>query len=416
MAIMSSLLANIFQKQRAELPILLGRASVPREAQPRLLAALKSPQIKAILGPRRAGKSSLALTALQGHRYAYFNFEDEDLRSIPSAEEILAACDTVYPNYEFLFFDEIQIFPHWEKLLNRLERLGKNIIVTGSNSKLLSDDIGATLTGRHTIFELFPFSFAEFLTARPQERSATSYLQYLQSGGFPAVALGRTSPRDFLTTLWDSILLKDIAARHKIRRLNELRSLLYLALMHAGSRVTLRSLERELNQQLNHSTINKFIDYGQAAYLCCMLTAYSYKPRVRVNAEKKLYTFDNGFYTAHQVTPQADYGKLLENNFFIELCRRGYKPNLDFFYWQGQNQNEVDFLLLKNGRPDALYQICATLDRPSTEHREVRALFSAGRELGVTDLNILTLMGNVGTLQENDQVARVIQIWQGESN
>lgn len=391
---MTDLLSNIVRRQRQEVPVILGQASVERESKTRLTEALSSGLIKVVMGPRRAGKSSLILQCLRRENAAYLNFEDESLTFDFTAEEALAAFDEVYPGHEYIFFDEIQLFPDWEKLLNRLHRTGKNIIVSGSNSKLLSGELASSLTGRHLVFELLPFSFREYLsTKRESSDVRNDYLNYLNSGGFPTVVLHEEGSGEFLRALWDSVILKDIVGRHKIRRPIELKNLLYIVLQQMSGRATSRSLERAVNKQLTNVTINKFVSFAEQAYLCILLQNYSFKPRERVNSEKKVYIFDNGFYTAHRSTPQSDTGKLLENAVFVDLVRCGFKPNVDLFYYRTKSGYEVDFFTLRNGKPCALFQVAFEAADIETFNRETRSLIAAGDELNIDKLYLLTANG-----------------------
>jgi predicted AAA+ superfamily ATPase len=387
---MNELLANAILKQKAEIRPISAAAFVHRELSQKVADGLSMDAIKVIIGPRRAGKSSLALQVLRDRNFAYLNLEDEDLSFEFSAEDALACFDRVYPGYEYILFDEIQSLPRWEKLINRLQRLGKNVIVTGSNSKLLSSELASSLTGRYIEFQLLPFSYAECLSATKESRGSDSFLKYLSMGGFPSVVTNRMPALDFLVTLWDAIVLKDLVQRYKIRRVSELKSLLYVALSSMSSRATARSLSRAVNEQLSHSTVSKFLKWAEGAYLCCALQTYSFKARERVNSDKKLYLFDNGFYSSHKVSATSDYGRLLENYVFIQLCRSGLVPNLSFFSLQTKEGYEVDFFVPEQKRESCLIQVAYSVDADKTKSREIRALVKAAREFGVDNLYLIT--------------------------
>ena len=410
---MANLLSNIVRKQQQEISVILRLASVERDSKTTLTKALSSGLIKAVIGPRRSGKSSLVLQCLGGSNAAYLNFEDEALTFGFTAEEVLDAFEEVYPGHEYIFFDEIQLFPDWQKLLNRLHRTGKNIVITGSNSKLLSGELASSLTGRHLVFELLPFSFHEYLLAKGSgDDVREDYVNYLKSGGFPTVVLHEDDTGEFLRALWDSVILKDIVGRYKLRRPVELRNLLYIILQQMSARVTSRSLERAVNRQLSNVTINKFIGYAEQAYLCCLLQTYSFKPRERVNSARKVYIFDNGFYTAHRSTPQADIGKLLENAVFIDLVRLGFEPNVDLFSYQTKSGYEVDFFILRNGKPYALCQVAFEASDIATFNRETRSLVAAGAELNIDKLYLLTADGVRRSDLIEDKLIETIPAWE----
>ncbi len=410
---MVNLLSNIVKKQQQEIPVILRQATVERDSRTTLTKTLSSGLIKAVIGPRRSGKSSLVLQCLGGNKAAYLNFEDEALTFSFTADEVLEAFEEVYPGYEYIFFDEIQLFPDWEKLLNRLHRTGKNLIVSGSNSKLLSGELASSLTGRHLVLELLPFSFHEYLSARGgNPGTQEDYVNYLNSGGFPTVVLHEDNAGEFLRALWDSVILKDVVGRYKLRRPVELRNLLYVILQQMSAKVTSRSLERAVNKQLSNVTINKFIGYAKQAYLCSLLQNYSFKPRERVNSEKKVYVFDNGFYTAHRSTPQADIGRLLENAVFIDLVRLGFEPNVDLFYYRSKSGYEVDFFILRNGKPYALCQVAFEASDIATFNREMRSLIAAGNELNIDKLYFLTADGVRRSDLIDNKLIETIPAWE----
>ena len=138
--------------------------------------------IKVISGPRRAGKSFFAIHLLrQTGSYGYVNFDDERLIAIEDYDEIVSAVNTVYGNPRYLLFDEIQNLPRWELFVNRLQRQGFRLLITGSNANLLSSELATHLTGRHAVCVLFPFSFGEYLAVSGEQRTAIEkYIRHLQ--------------------------------------------------------------------------------------------------------------------------------------------------------------------------------------------------------------------------------------------
>ncbi len=161
---MKNLLRNILERQKADKSQILKSSSILRDASPSLGASLKFKLIKAVIGPRRSGKSSIIHRVLTdaNENYAYLNFEDEQIPEGIEFSVIEEALSEVYPNSSILFFDEIQVYPRWEQLLNRLERSGRRVIISGSNSKLLGSELASSLTGRHELIEILPFSFNEY--------------------------------------------------------------------------------------------------------------------------------------------------------------------------------------------------------------------------------------------------------------
>ena len=385
-------LNTTIEAQRRERDVALQRKVVPRQLVAAISKALSSSLVKVITGPRRAGKSTLAFQALAGRRFAYLNFEDDALRGEINSDELLQAIETVNGKTEYLFFDEIQNYPHWENFVNKLHRREYNLVITGSNSRLLSRELGSALTGRHLSFELLPFSYQEFLqgVGATTTENGEFFRRYLTWGGFPEVALGAAEPSAYLRTLFDSVVLRDIVTRHRIRASTAMHDLLNLLMNNAASRFSARSLERSLGT-LSTATIQKFIAYCQEAYLVQDLQPYFFKPRMRIKADRKIYAFDNGFISAKSQPVTLNDSRLLENLVFVELVRRGFRPNLDLFYYQTRAGAEVDFLLRRGSENLELIQVTQNLSSLKTRERETRALCQGAEDLKLSKLTVLTL-------------------------
>lgn len=385
-------LNTLIEAHRKERDLELRRTFVPRRLGDSLSKTLSSNLVKVITGPRRAGKSTLAFQALAGKRFAYLNFEDDALHGEITSDELIEALEAVYGKTEFLFFDEIQNYPQWESFINKLHRRGHNLVITGSNSRLLSRELGSALTGRHLSFELLPFSFEEFLLSFGTEKADSSerFQRYLVWGGFPEVVLANIEPSGYLRTLFDSVVLRDVVTRHRIRVTTAIHDLLGLLMNNAASRFSARSLERSLGT-LSTATIQKFIAYCREAYLVQDLQPYFFKPRMRIKADRKIYAFDNGFVSAKSQPVIPNSSRLLENLVFVELVRRGFKPNIDLFYYQTRAGAEVDFLLRHESRNLELLQVTQRLSSLKAREREIRALRQGAEELKLRKLTVITL-------------------------
>ena len=208
--------------QKRELEKTLEANYVPRDIP---LAALDKNIIKVITGPRRAGKSFFTLHELskQGN-FGYVNFDDEALVEVEDYNEIIDTLQSVYQQTDLLFLDEIQNLPKWELFVNRLQRQGYRLVVTGSNSRLLSRELATHLTGRYLPTLVFPFSFREYLryyypgdvTSNEIRTKLSDFLQY---GGFPEPLVKDLDLKQYLNTLHDSVLFKDIIKRHGIHKI-----------------------------------------------------------------------------------------------------------------------------------------------------------------------------------------------------
>ncbi len=365
---------------------------------------LDSNLIKVVLGPRRAGKSVFSLMLLKSRPFMYFNFDDESLVSADGINtgDLMKELHAAYGETKTVLFDEIQNLPNWELFVNRLHREGYNLILTGSNARLLSKELATHLTGRHMPIEILPFDFKEFLRGKnfiigpefsslPQKRGELLKLaeEYLLNGGFPEVVINRADPKDYLEVLFDALLFKDVVKRHKVRFSMQIGSLGSHLMNNFASFYTVRKLMEILNLK-SATTTEKYIDYLEEAYLIFSLLRYSPKSVERIKSPKKVYAVDNGLIGAKTIQHSPDLGRLMENLVFTELIKRGVKPNMEIFYYKTRNNREVDFVLKKGTQIVELIQVCYEINNPEVEARETKALIEAGDELRTNNLTVLT--------------------------
>jgi hypothetical protein len=356
--------------------------------------ALRSPLIKVIIGPRRSGKSFFALHALsKGDRFAYLNFDDERLSAVKNYDDLLSAVRLVYGNTRNLLMDEIQNLPKWELFVNRLHREGYNLVITGSNAKLLSRELATHLTGRHIPIYIFPFSFKEFVAAAGRElttsETAERFSRYVESGGYPEPAVKHLDTRSYLSTLFESILYKDIIKRHAIRYSAAIDNLAAYVLSNVAREYSFKTLTT-ISGTKSDQTVKNYLSYLEEAFLLFSVSRFSFKVKEQIASNKKVYCIDNGFVQARAFKSSPDYGRLCENVVAVELKRRELNGEFRFTYWKNQQQEEVDFVLRKGTSTRQLIQVCATLDAPSTRAREIRGLLKAGKELACDDLLVVT--------------------------
>lgn len=189
--------------QRAERDELLSRPYQQRHTKYDADELLQNPLIKLITGPRRVGKSVFALLMLQGKNFAYLNFDDNRLLEKWDEDLAMSALDDVYPDYDFMLLDEIQNLSDWDLWVSKLYRRGKNLIITGSNAKMLSSEMATVLTGRYLQIEMLPFSLDETMKWKNisfdrEEQAAQAIVladDYMRNGGYPETILARSIPR-----------------------------------------------------------------------------------------------------------------------------------------------------------------------------------------------------------------------------
>ncbi|MEK6552765.1 MAG: ATP-binding protein [Bacteroidota bacterium] len=398
------MLKDIVLKQKLEKEQLLSLPYVARTKNYFGKKWLDSKLIKVVLGPRRAGKSVYSLMLLKDRPFLYFNFDDEVLASVGGivTDELMKELHAAYGNIKNILFDEIQNLPAWELFVNRLHREGYNMVLTGSNARLLSKELATHLTGRHMPIEILPFNFSEFLLAKnfvvdsefnslPQKRGELLQLmeEFLLHGGFPEVVVSNLDPKDYLEVLFDSLLFKDVVKRHKVRFSTQIGNLGSYLINNFANLYTLRKLQDVLNLK-SVTTTEKYTKYLEDAYLIFSLLRYSPKSVQRIKSPKKVYVIDNGFVSAKAIQHSPDKGKLMENLVFIELVKRGIKPNNELFYYKTRNDREVDFVVKKGMEVTELIQVCYETRNSDAEGREIKALIEASDELKAKKLVILT--------------------------
>jgi predicted AAA+ superfamily ATPase len=416
------MLKDIVLKQKQEKERFLPVEYVERTRSSFARKWLDSNLIKAILGPRRAGKSLFCLELLKDRQFAYFNFDDEGLAGGIKSGELMKELHAVYGGVKTMLFDEIQNFPDWELFANRLQREGYNLVVTGSNANLLSRELATALTGRHMPIEILPFDFKEFLRAKkyasnkeyqnlPQERGKLLGLAelYLRSGGFPEIAVKNLDARDYLGVLYDSLLFKDVVKRHRIRFAPQIDSLCSYLINNICGAYSSRKLAAILGFK-SDMTVEKYVGYLAEAYMIFSLHCYSAKAGERIKTPKKVYAVDNGFVDAKAVQFSPDSGKLMENLVFCELVKKGAEINRDLFYYRTRGGREVDFIIKKGLAVTELIQVSYDTDNVATEQRETKALVEAAGELKTDNLKIIT-WDTEKEIKKNGKTVTLLPLW-----
>ena len=363
-------------------------------------------RIKVITGPRRSGKSFYSGRLIEKTgAYGYVNFDDERLVAASDYDEIIGAVQAVYGNPAYLFLDEIQNLPGWELFVNRLQRQGFRLLITGSNANLLSSELATHLTGRHSAHVLFPFSFSEFLEgmAKPgislggpqfkhsplTETECREALDiYAEQGGYPEPLLKNLNLRDYLRTLLQSTLYQDIVKRFRIRSVQGIEDLAFYLLSNIAREYSLNALSRITKCRSVH-TVDKYIRCLQEAYLVFSLPRFSFKVKDQVGLNKKIYCTDNGMAISAGFRFSPDRGALYENLVAVALKQEEIAGRISLFYWRSPQNEEVDFVIKEGLRVTRLIQVCTDIADPKTLKREMRALIKASQELHCEDLLVL---------------------------
>lgn len=396
------MLKNTILEQKTRKDELLKEKYIPRYQTDKLAEVLDSGLVKVVLGPRRAGKSFFATHSFKPTEAAYVNFDDENLLKVDDYNEIIQTALEVYGKTKYLLLDEVQNIPNWELLVNRLHREGYNLLVTGSNSKLLSKELATHLTGRHLPIELLPFSFKEFLSyknfvfdfketmTKEKKAELLGYLDFfMRNGGFPELVIHELKPETYLAPFVESLLFKDVIKRYRLRKPDHIYNLETYLINNVANEFTYERLANAL-EITSWATVVKYMAYLEEAYLLVVLGRYSHKAAQRFKSPKKAYMVDNGLITAKAVQLSKDSGRMMENLVFTELLKRGLRPNLELFYYKTRNNREVDFVLRKGHTVSELIQVAFDAVNHDACEREIKALVEAKEELKYGKLTVLT--------------------------
>ena len=348
--------------------------------------------IKVMTGIRRSGKSvmlelvkeELTESGIPAGQFISVNFEDMRNSRLLTAnalhEEILKRAKDI-EGKAYLFFDEIQEVADWEKCINSLRvSLDCDIYITGSNAKLLSGELATYLGGRYVEFVIYPFSFSEFLnlyhTVDPNATVQQSFQKYLLSGGMPYLAnlqYAEEPSRQYLTDVFNSVQLKDIVKRNKVRDVDLLERIISYAMANVGTTFSATSLVRFLKSEqrtVAAETVLNYIKYCCDAYLLYQVKREDLQGKQILASNEKYYIADHGIREAVFGGNMRDINPILENIVHMELLRRGYTVTVGRF-----GNREIDFVCHRHG--EKLYvQVAYLLATQDT----------VAREFGVYDL------------------------------
>jgi len=375
-----------------------------------------------LVGLRRAGKSYLMYQRIHqllasGHRIeeiCYFNFEDDRLgvMALADLDTIKTVFEEMFDSQPVFFFDEIQVVEGWEKFARRLADQKYRVYVTGSNAKMLSSEIATTLGGRFLVKEVFPLSFAEYLSFVGIDVSEKNALHlykkeilrhfetYFRFGGLPEV-MNVSDKRSWLSGLFNKVFFGDLIARYDIRNDFGLRLLakkLAESVKQPSSYNRLANVVTSVGKKTSTDTVIDYVNYMCESWLLLPVENIIGKLTER-NTQRKYYFIDNGILNLFLIDPETS---LLENMVAIHLVKRW--GDRVFFYHNGV---EADFYL-----PDAeqLLQVAYSLDDPETLQRETEALAKVAKRMNVSDLLIIT-KDEETVLENKGKTINVVPLW-----
>ena len=377
----------------------------PREEEISVSGFGQLKKILVVTGFRRTGKTYLMLSAvaklLQRHAKKdvfYLNFEDERIPgTTQTLTDLLPAFQAFFGQKpKFLFLDEAQNVPFWSKYVRRvLDKENIQIFLTGSSSKMSSFELPTELRGRSLEQKVAPLNFREFLIfkkeAPDQEKPRFDFLfnEYLTFGGLPEIVRARAEDKiNILQEYFRTVIRREIMERFNLKNEEPLKTIAKLLLN--STYFSLSKIHRDLISQgvkIGKNTVNNYFSYLASAYLFAPIPHFSFSLRHQMTRPQKAFFVDNGFITTLSTKFSKNTGRLLENLVAWQLRLKGK----EVYYFQNERKtDEVDFVVLENGRPEELIQVCFDLSDRETQKREFGALLRTGKKLSCGNLKIIT--------------------------
>ena len=349
---------------------------------------INQPIIKVLTGIRRSGKSvmlELIKNELMNHGMDKKYFMSINLESKKNQFE--NTVDGIYEHVKrfveksnqkvYLFFDEIQEIEDWETLINAVMiDFDTDIYITGSNAKLLSGELATYLAGRYIEIKIYPFSYIEILDLFPTKNKQEIFQIYLVRGGMPFLyqfPIDDRSAMQYLNDIYDSIILKDIATRNKVRDIELLKRMIQFFIANIGNTFSASNISKYLKSELRSvstETIYNYIEYCKTACFLHLVQREDLLGKKILQFQEKIYIADHGIREAIYGNNMRDINQTLENIVYMELLSRGYDVRI------GKNlNNEVDFVA-EEGNSRIYVQVSYLLASDETMEREFSVLES----------------------------------------
>jgi len=350
---------------------------------------IDKPVIKAITGIRRCGKSTLLHQIIQlltkrgvsEKQIIYINkelFEFDDLKDYKSLHEYISKKISLEYNRAYIFIDEVQEIELWEKAVNSLlAEKNSDIYITGSNARLLSSELASLLSGRYVEFKMQTLQYSEFKEILHLKKQAThigDFDLFLKYGGFPGIhhmELNDTVVRQYLQSIYNTVLLRDIVVHNKIRDAAMLDTVTKYLIDNCGNITSAKGISQYMKSQqrkISVDTVLNYIYYSCNAMVFEKVKRYDIKGKRHLETHEKYFLSDIGFrYATIGYTPQAISGQL-ENIILLELLARGYTVSIGKL-----GDKEVDFIA-EQGAEKIYIQVCANLTDEKVIQREYSSL------------------------------------------
>jgi len=406
---------------------------VDRDIRADITGWLKRKEIVAIVGVRRSGKTSLFKLIIAGllkdvdaKNIFFIKGDDERVRrdnfisdAIDSYRELMNPKGKVY-----VFVDEVQEIPGWDATLKRMYdlELQTKFFISGSNFSMLKEDLSFKLAGRCAYFDVYPFSFKEFLMISGmdiknkaglllgKQEIAHHLLAYMEFGGFPEVVLEKDAQKkgQLLQFYFDTIVYRDIIRRREIRSPAKMERMISYFLQNIANLANFSKVAKLVS--LSTDSIGEYVRYLQDSFFLFAVPLFAFSVKKQEINMKKMYCVDTGLRNVGGFRFSQDYGRLMENMAFIELRRRASaRPLSKVFYWSDRT-HEVDFVVKEGVKVSQLIQVCGDFGSDEVRIREIEGLKKAMKELKLQQAIIIT-KNEEQKLNVDDKTVKVIPLW-----
>ncbi len=393
---------------------------------------LDSKKIITLTGVRRSGKTyhlfdaivKLRAKGVPNEQILYINFEDERLHLDGyEMDIILQAYQEMYPDLKladcYFFFDEIQEVNGWEKFIDRLySSISSRVFITGSNSKLLSQEIASALRGRAITFEVYPLSFSEYvhilkpglkpLASADKARLIALFKRFLHQGGFPEIIMQQDDFKGrILQEYFNVMLLRDLVERYSVAQVAILKYFCKRVIGASAGEFSVNKIYNELKSQgynISKDSLYAYRENVEAIYMSRFVPKYSESVVRSEGSLKKVYVIDQGMGVAIDFKLSEDTGRLLETTVALELLKQGKQIS---YYQDGV---ECDFIVTNKGQVTEAMQVTIDLLDTSTREREIKGLVQCCKRFDLAEGTIITL-DLEEVIEIDDITIKIVPAW-----
>jgi uncharacterized protein len=395
----------------------------------RQLTISESNKIISLVGNRRSGKTyffyqlvkELLAKGIAKDQILYVNFDDDRLYPL-KLEELDYLIESYYELFpenknkiKYFFLDEIQTIDNWELFVRRLnDKENMKIYLTGSSSKLLSQEIATSLRGRTLSYYLYTLNFKEFLEFKNLKFTKNDvysskryqlkklFLEFLNDGSFPEVVLENNLKKEILNNYFDMFIYKDLVERYSIRNVDLLKKLSLYLLTNISNLFSASSYYKSVSKEISVSkeTILEYLSYLKEINLIFSVPIYSFSLKQQQVNPSKIYAIDNGLRNAVSFKFSEDEGRLAENLVFMELKRK----LKEIYYWKGKG--EVDFIIKNKDNSVDLINVCYNNEIPEREIKSINEFIEKHPNTKINNKIIITK-----DLEKSEKGIKYMPLW-----